>query len=143
MTMIKTYASMVYREDQDGDKVPFKISAKTLILYKEYTGKDLISDTTEAFNVKVKDIEQMSDSERKDLVKDIENKKNDIDTEKVLKIMQNLILCARLAAYPTEAELQEAMLAGDDILPVSMLFDVELGLELFNLITKETKKKIN
>ena len=140
---IKTYASMIYREDPDGEKVPFKISAKTLILYKEYTGKDLISDTTEAFNVKVKDIEQMSDSERKDLVKDIENKKNDIDTEKVLKIMQNLILCARLAAYPTDEELQEAMLAGDDILPVNMLFDVELGLELFNLITKETKKKIN
>ena len=141
--MIKTYASMVYREDQDGDKVPFKISAKTLILYKEYTGKDLISDTTEAFNVKVKDIEQMSDSERKDLAEDIKSKKNDVDTTKILKIMQNLILCARLAAYPTEAELQEAMLAGDDILPVSMLFDVELGLELFNLITKETKKKIN
>lgn len=139
---IKTYASIIYREDEDGEKVPFKVSAKTLVLYKEYTGNDLISDMTSIFNIKMQDIENMSEDDRKELANDIDKNKKQVDNSKVLNVVQNLILCARLAAYPTDAELQEAMLAGDDILPVNMLFDLDLGLDLVNLIVKETKKKI-
>ena len=138
---IKTYGNLIYRVDDDGEKVPFKVSAKTLVIYKEFTGSDLITDMTKACNVDMNKLAKLNDEELKKEAKKVANDTSKIDSKDVLSIMQNLILSARLAAYPTNEEMQEALLVGEDILPASMLFDMELGIELLDFITKETTKK--
>ena len=137
---IKRYGTTILRTDSDGDSVPFKMSAETLILYKSYNNSDLIYDYISATGVDINMYANKSAEAVRDKIE-----KEGLSTELAetflnSSIMSRVIFTCRLAAEPTEEGRFEILDMGMDSVPPEMLNDFSLFQELSSLLLDLKKK---
>lgn len=133
--MVRSFETGELDENGNAEKIIFKASGNLLILYKEYTGKDLMQQFMAFAKTNEKAIKNtgLTIDEFNALTDEQKMSHNLEDAEIDATFMNNCILCMRLNAIP-ENERDEAMSEGLDILPVNFYMDINIINELMGLI---------
>ena len=139
---IKRYGTTILRTDSDGDSVPFKMSAETLILYKSYNNSDFLADFMDATGVDLKDFADEKTVCDKQYVEGAIVNTNMAHKFLGSGIIARLIFTSRLAAESTEESRNEVLDIGMDAVPANMINEAALFYELVGLVIDLKKNSI-